>query len=93
MPVSDIIEAVMFGPPKLPHELFVDLHQSEDVPRASLCVMKIEPNRVAMGVERDEGLLISADRGAHDADFHLSWQQVRELRDTLSRLLNEANQE
>lgn len=39
------------------------------------------------------GTTIEAERGAHGAELHLSWEQTAALRDELTRLLREANQE
>ncbi len=39
------------------------------------------------------GVTIDADRGAHGAELHLSWEQSAAFRDKLNRLLKEAGKE
>lgn len=82
----------MNGPPDIPYELFIDLRETEGTSLASLSVIRIDP-QVPPSSEPESGLLLSADRGSHGADLHLTWAQVRELRDTLSRLLSEAGED
>jgi hypothetical protein len=85
--------AVMGEPPKIPHELFIDLDEAEGSWRASLCIQRIDSYNTHAWMNPVDGILLSADLGAHGADLHLSWEHVRQLRDTLTRLLHEAGHE
>ena len=40
-----------------------------------------------------DGVLLDANRSAHGAELHLSWEHVRDLRDALTRVLKEAGKE
>jgi hypothetical protein len=80
-------------PPKDPHGLHLDLSEVEGNPIAHLLVEKTDPSRTKVGLGYPVGLAISADVGAHGADVHLNWGEVRNLPDTLTRLLREAGED
>jgi hypothetical protein len=71
-----------------------DLAEVEGNLRASFALSVTDATDASiMGEPFPPGVTISADRGAHGADVHLTWSQARELRDTLTRLLRGAGQE
>jgi hypothetical protein len=82
----------MNRPPQYPFELFLDLSEVEGNPMAHLLVEKTDPSRTRAGLDYPDGLTIDTKIGAHGADVHLNWTEVKILRDTLTRLLAEAGQ-
>jgi hypothetical protein len=69
----------------------IDLRQEEGTSLASLRVYDTRFTQDWMG--GGPGVTIEADRGAHGAELHLSWEQTSALRNELSRLLREAGTE
>jgi excisionase family DNA binding protein len=73
------------------HELLLDLSESEGSWMVDLCIDLTEPGESPYpGHAYPLGVTLRANAGAHDADLHLSWENTKELRDTLSRLLRQA---
>jgi hypothetical protein len=77
-----------------PYELRFDLAEVEGNPFADFAVAITDPEADHfMGQRFPAGVTVSANRGSHGADVHLTWPQTRDLRDVLTRLLREAGQE
>ena len=76
------------------YELRFDLAQVEGNPYADFAIEVTDPeDDHLMGEPFPPGITVSANRGAHGADVHLTWAQARELREVLTRLLREAGEE
>ena len=67
-----------------------DLRETEGVFPAELAVWPTTTADQQIGYPA--GVTISADRKAHGAELHLTWDHVQELRNELDRLLREAKQ-
>jgi len=68
----------------------IDLREIEDTFLAELRVWPTTTDDQQLGYP--PGATISADRKAHGAELHLTWDHVQELRNELDRLLREAKQ-
>jgi excisionase family DNA binding protein len=66
----------------------VDLREIEDVFLAELRIWPTTADDQQLGYP--PGVTISADRKAHGAELHLTWDHVQQLRNELDRLLREA---
>ena len=74
--------------------LLIDLGDVEGTPFAQFCLSVTDTRDGSfLGKPFPAGVTGSADRRAYGADVHLSWEQARRLRDTLTTLLHEAGQE
>jgi excisionase family DNA binding protein len=68
----------------------IDLREIEDTFLAELRVWPTTTDDQQLGYP--PGATISADRKAHGAELHLTWDHVQELRNELDQLLREAKQ-
>jgi hypothetical protein len=73
------------------NSFYLDLAEQEGTVDASLRLYRTHepPDWVAVR----EGVTLEADRRYHGAELHLTWDQARQIRDELTRLLKEAGQE
>ena len=75
------------------YELYYDLRDVEEAYLADFSIVLTENEDGPLGFSYPPGIVVSANCRAHGADVHLTWEQAREVRDTLTRLLREAGQE
>lgn len=75
------------------HRLYLDLRDVEETADANFSLQVTDQDGKFPGHPFPPGITVSANRRYHGADVHLTWPQVRELRDTLTALLKENEQE
>ena len=73
--------------------LHFDLRDIEQTYDADLTILVTEESDQPKGMDFPSGIVIDANRRAHGADLHLAWDQTKQLRDVLTRILREAGQE
>src|SRR5688500_11347186 len=79
------------GPPGA--RLYFDLSEIEGVFDVEFYVSLTSEEEIAGPDPYPAGIIVGTERRYHGADVHLSWEQAKELRDTLTQLLREAGQE
>jgi len=75
------------------YRLYFDLRDVEETSDAYFGLRITDEDASFLGHPFPPGLIISSSRRFHGADVHLTWPQVRELRDALTVLLREHGQQ